>query len=133
MSSPTCCNGTTPTTERADVIAIAEAYSNLSDTGRVRFFALLDARVLDRSRRGRSRDRVRAARATGDASRAPRPSARCATALDAADRPAAALVHRLDDGVKFLVDLRADNLRLASRSRDQPRRRRRARPSSTSS
>ncbi len=29
------------TTERADVVAIAEAYSNLSDTGRVRFFSLL--------------------------------------------------------------------------------------------
>ena len=40
-SSPTSCNATTPTTERVEVAAIADAYGTLSDRGRDRFLVML--------------------------------------------------------------------------------------------
>jgi malonyl-CoA decarboxylase len=99
------------TTERADVIAIAEAYSNLSDTGRVRFFALLtrefwtDPAQIDRAI-------VALQRATPGRERAA-----AERSLRAVLTPPSARLLRsfteLHEGVKFLVDLRADNLRLA--------------------
>ena len=120
------------TTERADVAAIADAYSTLSDRGRVRFFAHARPRLLDRpGRRSIARSRPGSA-ATGEPSR--RGAER---ALRAALTPPAArllqLFTGLDDGVKFLVDLRADELRLAADPDDHHRRRGRARPSSATS
>jgi malonyl-CoA decarboxylase len=99
-------------TERADVAAIADAYNALSDRGRVRFFAMLarefwiDTANVDRTITTRQT-------ASHDASR--RDAER---ALRAALTPSSARLFRLftglDGGVKFVVDLRADNLRLAS-------------------
>jgi len=99
-------------TERADVILVAEAHSNLSDKGRVRFFSLLTAEfwtdrdVVDRAIAAWQRAMTGAARAEAERS------------LRAALTPPAARLLRsfteLHDGVKFLVDLRGDNLRLAS-------------------
>jgi malonyl-CoA decarboxylase len=98
-------------TERADVAAIADAYNTLSDRGHVRFFAMLadefwtDAATVDRAIATRQA-------APGEAGR--RGAER---ALRAALTPRSArllqLFTGLDDGVKFLVDLRADELRLA--------------------
>lgn len=98
-------------TERADVAAIADAYNALSDRGRLRFFAMLahdfwtDARSVDRAIATREA-------AHGEVSR--RGAER---ALRAALTPPAArllqLFTGLDDGVKFLVDLRGDELRIA--------------------
>jgi malonyl-CoA decarboxylase len=99
-------------TERVEVAAIADAYGTLSDRGRLRFLTMLardfwtDAADVDRA------IKVRLA-AAGDASR--RGAER---ALRAALSPPTArllrLFTRLDDGVKFLVDLRADEIRLAA-------------------
>jgi malonyl-CoA decarboxylase len=100
------------TTERADVIAIAEAYSNLSDTGRVRFFSLLTREFWT--------DPAQIDGAIGVWQRATPGRARAESerALRAAlTPPSARLLHaftELHEGVKFLVDLRADNLRLAA-------------------
>ena len=98
-------------TERADVAAIADAFAALSDRGRVRFFAMLarefwiDAATVDRAIATRQS-------ATGEAAR--RGADR---ALRAALTPRSArllqLFTGLDDGVKFLVDLRAEELRVA--------------------
>ena len=98
-------------TERADVAAIADAYNALSDQGRLRFFAMLahdfwtDAANVDHAIATRQA-------AHGEASR--RGAER---ALRAALTPPAArllqLFTSLDDGVKFLVDLRGDELRIA--------------------
>ena len=99
-------------TERAEVAAIADAYGILSDVGRVRFFAMLAREFwID----GAGVDAAIATRqAAGD-----EPSRREADrALRLALTPRAARLLRLftglDFGVKFLVDLRADNLRLWS-------------------
>ena len=98
-------------TQRADVIAIAEAYGNLSDTGRVRFFMLLtrdfwtdpafvDHAIATVQHATEGKQRVDAERS-----------------LRAVLTPPTARLLRsfteLHEGVKFLVDLRADNLRLA--------------------
>ena len=99
-------------TERVEVAAIADAYSTLSDRGRVRFLAMLahdfwtDDAAVDRAIKTRIT-------ATGEASR--RGAER---ALRVALTPPTARLLRLftglDDGVKFLVDLRADEIRLAA-------------------
>jgi len=98
-------------TERADVAAVADAYNGLADRGRVRFFAMLahdfwtDAASVDRAIETR-----RAAHGETGRRGAER-------ALRAALTPPAARLFQLftglDDGVKLLVDLRADELRLA--------------------
>ncbi len=99
-------------TERAEVAAIADAYGTFSDLGRVRFFAILarefwtDTASVDKA--------IAARQVTAD-----EPSRREADrALRAALTPRSARLLRqftgLDFGVKFLVDLRADNLRLWS-------------------
>jgi malonyl-CoA decarboxylase len=95
-------------TQRAEAAAIADAYVTLSDAGRRAFLALLanefwtDAATVD--------DSVRDLRLADDR----RPAER---RLRAALTPPAASLLRLfaglDGGVKFLVDLRADVLRLA--------------------
>jgi len=97
--------------ERADVVAIAEGYSNLSDKGRVRFFGLL------------AREFWTDTAAVGDAvavwQRTAGGKARVEAerTLRAVLTPPTARLLRsfteLHDGVKFLVDLRGDNLRLA--------------------
>ncbi len=99
------------TTERADVAAIADAYGTLSDRGRIRFLAMLahefwtDTPTVDRAI-------ATVQAATGETAR--RGAER---ALRAALTPRAArllqLFTALDGGVKLLVDLRADELRLA--------------------
>jgi malonyl-CoA decarboxylase len=98
-------------TERADVVAIAEAYSNLSDTGRVRFFSLLtreywtDPAGVERA--------IKTWQGAADGRRRVEAERALRTALTP---PTARLLRsftELHDGVKFLVDLRADNLRLA--------------------
>ena len=99
-------------TERAEVAAIADVYGTLSDKGRVRFHGILardfwtDAAEVDRALKARLT-------ATGEASR--RGAER---ALRAVLTPPTAKLFRLftglDDGVKFLVDLRADEIRLAA-------------------
>jgi len=100
------------TTRRADVGAIADAYSALADQGRVRFFALLtrefwnDPAAIDHA--------IAARAAAGDA-----PTRRAAERAlrDALTPPASRLLQLftgIDDGVKFLIDLRADELRLAA-------------------
>ena len=99
-------------TERAEVAAVADAYGTLSDKGRVRFLGILardfwtDAAEVDRALAARLT-------ATGETSR--RGAER---ALRAVLTPPAAKLFRLftglDDGVKFLVDLRADEIRLAA-------------------
>jgi malonyl-CoA decarboxylase len=98
-------------TERADVAAIADAFNSLSDRGRVRFFVMLAREFWTDTA---SVDRAIATRqaATGDTAR--RGADR---ALRAALTPRAAhllqLFTGLDGGVKLLVDLRSDELRLA--------------------
>ena len=97
-------------TERADVAAIADAYSSLSDRGRIRFFVLLardfwtDATAVDRAIATRYA-------ATDEKSRF-----EAERELRAALTPQAARLLRLftglQEGVKFIVDLRADELRL---------------------
>jgi malonyl-CoA decarboxylase len=104
------------TTRRADVAAIADAYSVLADQGRVRFFALLarefwnDPVAIDHAIAARNS-------ATDDpARRAAERSLR-----DALTPPASRLLQLftgIDDGVKFLIDLRADELRLAAAAVD---------------
>jgi malonyl-CoA decarboxylase len=98
-------------TERADVAAIADAFNALSDRGRVRFLAMLahdfwtDTASVDRAIATRQA-------AHGDAAR--RGAERALRTV--LTPPAARLLQLftgLDDGVKFLVDLRADELRLA--------------------
>jgi malonyl-CoA decarboxylase len=99
-------------TERADIVAIAEAYSNLSDKGRIRFFGLL------------TREFWTDSAAVGDAIAAWQRTAGGKARAEAERNlravltpPAARLLGtftELHDGVKFLVDLRGDNLRLAS-------------------
>ena len=98
-------------TERADAAAIADAYSSLSDKGRVRFFRLLAREFWTDAARSTMRSRCGNA-AVGGAARV-EAERTLRDALTPPDGAAAALVHRLDDGVKFLVDLRADKLRLA--------------------
>jgi malonyl-CoA decarboxylase len=98
-------------TERADVAAIADAYGTLSDRGRVRFFAMLarefwtDTAAVDRAIATRQAAR-------GDASRRGAERA-LRTSLTPPSARLLRLFTGLDDGVKFLVDLRADLLRLA--------------------
>ena len=100
------------TTQRADVAAIAETYTTFSDVGRVRFFSLLarefwaDPAAVDIAIKAR-------AAATDDAVRrgADRALRRALTP------PATRLIQLftgIPDGVKFLIDLRADELRLAA-------------------
>jgi malonyl-CoA decarboxylase len=92
--------------------SIADAYSALADEGRVRFFAML-AREFWSDPAGVDRAITARNSAVGD------------TATRAAERalrreltpPATRLFQlfpSIDDGVKFLVDLRADELRLAT-------------------
>ena len=106
------------TTQRADVAAIADAYSALADRGRVRFFSMLandfwtDPVTVDHAIATRNA-------ATGDADRrgAERALRRALTP------PATRLLQlftAIDDGVKFLIDLRADELRLASDPEIEP-------------
>ncbi len=95
-------------TQRAEAAAIADAYITLSDTGRRNFLDMLarefwtDPAVVD--------DAMRAVRLSDDRRSAER------HLRDALVPPAASLlrlVTGLEGGVKFLVDLRADVLRLA--------------------
>jgi malonyl-CoA decarboxylase len=100
------------TTQQADVAAIADTYTALADRGRVRFFSMLardfatDPSYVDRAIAARNA-------AIGDSER--RDAER---SLRAALMPRAARLLQLftgiPDGVKFLIDLRADELRLAS-------------------
>ena len=99
-------------TERAEVAAIADAYGTLSDLGRVRFFAMLAREFwIDRA----SVDQSIAERQAATDDRTHREADR---ALRLALTPRSSRLLRLftglDFGVKFLVDLRADNLRLWS-------------------
>lgn len=100
------------TTVRADVAAIADAYSALADRGRVRFFSLLAREFWNEPVTVDHAIAVRNA-AVGDAAR--RAAERT---LRNALIPSAARLLKLftgiDDGVKFLIDLRADELRLAA-------------------
>jgi malonyl-CoA decarboxylase len=99
-------------TERVEVAAIADAYGTLSDRGRVRFLSMLardfwtDPAEVDRAIKSRIA-------AVGETSR--RGAER---ALRLTLTPPTARLLRLftglDDGVKFLVDLRADEIRLAA-------------------
>jgi malonyl-CoA decarboxylase len=95
-------------TQRAEAAAIADAYTTLSDAGKRTFLVLLaeefwtDSAAVD--------DAVRDLRLTDDR----RPVER--RLRDTLTPPAASLLRLftgLDGGVKFLVDLRADVLRLA--------------------
>ena len=115
------------TTQRADVTAIADAYSVLADRGRVRFFSML---ARDFWTDPATVDHAIATRNTASDAASRRGAER---ALRQALVPPAArlllLFTGIDDGVKFLIDLRADELRLASprpsaraRGRTQPRR-----------
>jgi malonyl-CoA decarboxylase len=99
-------------TERADVAAIADAYSGLSDQGRIRFFGMLardfwaDPAAVDRAITVRQATTDETTRREAERS------------LRAALTPPSTRLFRfftgLDFGVKFLVDLRADGLRLAA-------------------
>jgi malonyl-CoA decarboxylase len=104
------------TTLRADVGSIADAYSALADEGRVRFFAMLarefwsDPVAVDRAITARNS-------AVGDvATRAAERSLR--RELTPPATRLFQLFPSIDDGVKFLTDLRADELRLAAETRD---------------
>lgn len=100
------------TTQRADVAAIADAYSVLSDRGRVRFFSLLAREFWTDPT---AVDHAIAAYGTAGAGGARRASER--VLRDALTPRATRLLQLftgIDDGVKFLIDLRADELRLAS-------------------
>jgi malonyl-CoA decarboxylase len=100
------------TTERAEVAAIADAYNSLSDLGKVRFLTMLPAAFWTDAA---SVDRAIATRAAAHGAVSTQGADR---ALRAALTPRAARMLRLftglDDGVKFLVDLRADQLRVAA-------------------
>jgi malonyl-CoA decarboxylase len=100
------------TTRRADVSAIADAYSALADQGRVRFFAML-AREFWNDPVGV--DHAIAARnsAVGEPARRTAERALRNTLTPPASR-LLQLFTGIDDGVKFLIDLRADELRLAA-------------------
>jgi malonyl-CoA decarboxylase len=99
-------------TERAEVAAIADAYGTLSDRGRVRLLAMLardfwtDPADVDRAIKTRLTTTSEAGRRGAE------------RALRVALTPPTARLLRLftglDDGVKFLVDLRADEIRLAA-------------------
>jgi malonyl-CoA decarboxylase len=100
-------------TQRAEAAVVADAYTTLSDEGRRRFLEMLardfwtDPKTVD--------DAVRAVRLADDDDR--RAAERALR--NALTPPARALIQLftgLDDGVKFLVDLRADGLRLTDRS-----------------
>ena len=99
-------------TERAEVAAIADAYNTLSDRGRARFLVMIAAEFWTDPA---NVDRAIATREAAATEIARRGAER---ALRAALTPPAArllqLFTGLDDGVKFLVDLRADQLRLAA-------------------
>jgi malonyl-CoA decarboxylase len=105
-------------TERADVIAIAEAYGNLSDTGRVRFFALLTREFWT------DPALVEQAITTWQLAPEGRPRVEAERGLRSVLTPPTARLLRsfteLHEGVKFLVDLRADNLRLAADPEIEP-------------
>ena len=99
-------------TERVEVAAIADTYGTLSDRGRDRFLVMLatdfwtDPAGIERAIEARGAARGDAARRGAE------------RALRAVLTPPAARLLRLftglDDGVKFLVDLRADEIRLAA-------------------
>jgi len=99
------------TTQRADVTAIADAYSALADRGRIRFFSML---ARDFWTDPATVEYAIAARRTASDAGARRGAER---ALRQALIPPAThllqLFAGIDDGVKFLIDLRADELRLA--------------------
>ena len=100
------------TTQRADVTAIADAYSALADRGRVRFFSML---ARDFWTDPATVDHAIAARRTASDAAARRGAER--ELRQALIPPATRLLQLfagIDDGVKFLIDLRADELRLAS-------------------
>jgi malonyl-CoA decarboxylase len=100
------------TTRRADVGAIADAYSALADKGRVRFFAILarefwnDPVAVDHAIAARNSS-------VGDPARRAAERALRNTLTPPASR-LLQLFTGIDDGVKFLIDLRADELRLAA-------------------
>ena len=100
------------TTLRADVSAIADAYSALADKGRVRFFALLarefwsDPVVVDHAIAARNSAISDPARRSAERE--------LRTMLTPPVSRLFTLFTGIDDGVKFLIDLRADELRLAS-------------------
>jgi malonyl-CoA decarboxylase len=99
-------------TERADVVAIAEAYGNLSDKGRVRFFGLLTREFWTDPRTVGDAIAVWQRTAGGKARVEAERNLR--TALTPPTTRLLRSFTELHDGVKFLVDLRGDNLRLAS-------------------
>jgi malonyl-CoA decarboxylase len=97
---------------RADVAAIADAYSALSDRGRVRFFSLLAREFWNEPVTVDHAIALRNA-AVGDAGR--RAAERTLrNALVPSTERLLKLFLGIDDGVKFLIDLRADELRLAA-------------------
>ena len=108
-------------TQRAEAAAVADAYLTLSDDGRRNFLRLLARDFWTDPARGRRRDARAAARATTAGPRERRLARRARRR-----RPTALLrlFTGLDGGVKFLVDLRADVLRVGERRR----RARRSRP-----
>ena len=100
------------TTLRADLAAIADAYSALSDRGRVRFFSLLAREFWNEPVTVDHAIALRNA-AVGDAER--RAAERTLrNALVPSTERLLKLFAGIDDGVKFLIDLRADELRLAA-------------------
>ncbi len=112
-SSPSCLQLHDTMTQRAEAAAVADAYIALSDDGRHNFLRMLardfwtdPRRSTTRSPRSRARRRTAATVGTRTA---PARRARC--------RPPDRLLRLftgLEGGVKFLVDLRADVLRVAS-------------------
>jgi malonyl-CoA decarboxylase len=95
-------------TQRAEAAAVADAYTTLSDDGRRHFFELLAREFWS------DPERVDAAMRDVRLADDRRPAER--RLREALTPPAATLLHLftgLDGGVKFLVDLRADVLRLA--------------------
>ena len=97
-------------TQRAEAAAVADAYVALSDDGRRNFLLMLAHDFWTDPRRGRRRDRRAASRRPTGASAERR-------LRDALVPPADRLLRLftgLEGGVKFLVDLRADVLRVAS-------------------
>jgi malonyl-CoA decarboxylase len=100
------------TTVRADVAAVADAYSALADQGRVRFFSLLAREFWNEPTTVDQAIAVRNA-AVGDAARRAAERTLRNALIPSTER----LIKHfagIDDGVKFLIDLRADELRLAS-------------------
>jgi malonyl-CoA decarboxylase len=100
------------TTVRADLAAIADSYSVLSDNGRVRFFSLIAREFWNEPT---TVDHAIAARnaAVGDAERRAAERTLRGALVPSAER-LLKLFTGIDDGVKFLIDLRADELRLAA-------------------